>query len=366
MNKKINKIIIATGGTGGHVIPAYCLAKHLVEKKINVEIISDKRGLKYLENSKEIKVNQIISTSVFKKNIFKTLFSFLVIIFSFFKSLIFLIKSRPNLVIGMGGYSSFAFCIASWIVKVPIIIYENNLYLGKSNKYLLPFASKLLVSNSELEGVEEKFRYKICIVGNILRKEVFNFKTNQKKENSDEKLKILILGGSQAAKVFGEKLPHIFSECSSKKIALKIYQQCLPHQNDFLEDFYKKKRIDFHLFNFENNIFKYFDKIDFAITRSGSSMLAELLNAQIPFISIPLPSSADNHQLKNAIYYEKKGYSFLIEEKFLKEKLINLIKIINDDKQLLNKIKDKQIKHSDKSVYENIDREINNLADEKY
>ena len=60
MNKKINKIIIATGGTGGHVIPAYCLAKHLVEKKINVEIISDKRGLKYLENSKEIKVHQII------------------------------------------------------------------------------------------------------------------------------------------------------------------------------------------------------------------------------------------------------------------------------------------------------------------
>ena len=66
----------------------------------------------------------------------------------------------------MGGYSSFAFCIASWIVKVPIIIYENNLYLGKSNKYLLPFASKLLVSNSELEGVEENLgiRYVLLVI----------------------------------------------------------------------------------------------------------------------------------------------------------------------------------------------------------
>ena len=98
-----------------------------------------------------------------------------------------------------------------------------------------------------------------------------------------------------------------------------------------MTSFYKDLNIDFEIFNFSNNILDYFSKIDLAITRSGASMLAELINAKIPFISIPLPSSADHHQLKNAIYYEKKGYSYLIEEKDLNTKLFQLIKKINEN-----------------------------------
>ena len=75
------------------------------------------------------------------------------------------------------------------------------------------------------------------------------------------------------------------------------------------------------------NLTEYFSKTNLAITRSGSSMLAELTNANIPFISVPLPSSADNHQLKNASYYQKNNLSFLIEEKDLNTKLYNLIMI---------------------------------------
>ena len=74
MNNKIKKIIIATGGTGGHVFPAYSLAKHFLENKINVEIISDKRGLKYLQDYNDIKVIKINSSTIFKKNIFKCYF----------------------------------------------------------------------------------------------------------------------------------------------------------------------------------------------------------------------------------------------------------------------------------------------------
>ena len=122
------------------------------------------------------------------------------------------------------------------------------------------------------------------------------------------------------------------------KISLKIYQQCLPEQNEFLSSFYKKLNLDFEIFNFSNNILEYFSKINIAITRSGSSMLAELINTKIPFISIPLPTSADNHQLKNAIYYEKNQYSYLIEEKDLSKKLFKLIKSIHEDRSLLDQI----------------------------
>ena len=135
MSNKLKKIIIATGGTGGHVFPAYSLAKHFLDNKINVEIISDKRGLRYLQDYNDIKVIEITSSTIFKKNIFQLLFSILIIFYSTCRSFIFLLANRPNLVFGMGGYSSFPVCIAAKILRIPFIIYENNLYIGKQREY---------------------------------------------------------------------------------------------------------------------------------------------------------------------------------------------------------------------------------------
>jgi UDP-N-acetylglucosamine--N-acetylmuramyl-(pentapeptide) pyrophosphoryl-undecaprenol N-acetylglucosamine transferase len=366
MNNEIKKIIIATGGTGGHIFPAYSLAKHFMSKKINVKIISDKRGLKYLKNYHELKIIQISSSTIFKKNIFRTLLSLIKICYAITKSVIFLIINRPNLVFGMGGYSSFPVCVAAWLLRIPFILYENNLYIGKANKYLLPYAKKIFVSYSELDGISNKYKKKICAIGNIIRKEILNYKDKSETTQTNDRLNILILGGSQAAKIFGEKLPEIFQKCIETKIPLKIYQQCLPDQNNFLKSFYKDLKIEFEIFNFSSNILDYFSKANFVITRSGSSMMAELLNANMPFISVPLPSSADGHQLKNAIHYEKNQYSYLIEEKDLNIKLLELIKRINENRSLLNKIRIKQSQYSDIGVYDNIEKELNRIRDEKY
>ena len=366
MNNNNKRIIIATGGTGGHVFPAYSLAKHFLADKVNVELISDKRGMKYLKNYQDLKITQITSTTILKNNIFQLLFSSLIIFYSIFRSFIFLLFNRPNLVFGMGGYSSFPVCIAAKMLKIPFIIYENNLHIGKANRYLLPYAKKIFVSHKELEGISEKYQKKMCEIGNIIRKEILNFQVKQNPYHYDKKLKILVLGGSQAAKIFADKLPEIFKECKEGEMELKIYQQCLPEQNKFLTSFYKNLNIDFEIFNFSDDISEYFSQTDMAITRSGSSMLAELVNAKIPFISVPLPTSADNHQLKNAIYYEKNEYSYLIEEKDLNMKLFKLIKKINEKRSLLSQMVSKQRQYSDKSVYENIDKQVNKIINEEY
>ena len=283
--------------------------------------------------------------------------------YSIFRSIILLLLNRPSLVVGMGGYSSFPVCIAAKLLGIPFVIYENNLHIGKANKFLLPFTKKAFVSHLELEGISMKYKSKLIEIGNIIRKEIINFK--EVNNSKDKKLRILVLGGSQAAKVFAEKLPLIFQKCLNSEIQLKIYQQCLPDQNELLTTAYKKMNLDCEIFNFNKNILEYFSKINLAITRSGSSMLAELINTNIPFISIPLPTSADNHQLKNAIYYEKNEYSYLIEEKDLSKKLFRLIELINKDRSLLDHITEKQREYSDKSVYENIDQEINKIINEK-
>ena len=366
MSDKINKILIATGGTGGHVFPAYGLAKHFLARKFEVEIVCDNRGIKYLKQFSDIKISIINASSIYGKNFFQKFISLLVIMYSIIKSFIFLIGKRPKLVFGMGGYSSFPICIVSRLLNVPFIIYENNLHIGKANKFLLPFATKLFVARKDLTGVPKKYEKKIHQTGNIIREEFLKFKKEDGEVEHDKRLKILILGGSQAAKVFAEKLPNIFEKCQNNGVSLKIYQQCLPEQNSSLLNFYNKINLDYEIFNFSNNIVKYFSKANLAITRAGSSMLAELINVKIPFISVPLPSSADNHQLKNAIYYEKNQYSYLIEEKNLDDKLLKLIISIHKNKSLLTEMIAKQKLHSDEAVYKIIDEEIDKLLNEKY
>ena len=363
MSKKL-KVVIAIGGTGGHVFPGYHLAEHLTNENYDIHLITDKRGNKYLEKLKKFKTTIIPSSPIKKGNVLFLLYSIIIIIYSFLRSLIFLILNRPKLIFGMGGYASFPTCIAASILNIKFIIYENNLIIGKANKYLLPFARIMFVSYKNLEGIPSKYSHKIFEIGNIINKEIINFsKTNVKKDG--KKVRILILGGSQAAKIFAETLPNIFRKCLDKGISLKLYQHCLINQTESLKMYYSKYKIDFKTFNFSERLIDYFSKVDFAITRSGASMLAELVNANIPFISVPLPTSADNHQLKNAYYYKHKKFGFLIEEKDLENQLFNLINEINEDSSILLKIKNLQRQYSDKKVYDNINQILRKLANEK-
>ena len=101
------------------------------------------------------------------------------------------------------------------------------------------------------------------------------------------------------------------------------------------------------------------------ITRSGASVLGEIINLKIPFIAIPLPSSADNHQYKNAEFYSKKGYGYSMEEKNIKNKLFDLIKLIFSDKSVTKRMLSYQKKHSDKEIFENLNVQIEKILDEK-
>ena len=335
-----NKIIIATGGTGGHIFPAYSLAKNFIKKNYLVEIITDKRGLKYLGNHKDIKLILNNSATIFEKNIINLFFSVFTIFFSYVKSIIILYRAKPLVVFGMGGHASFPICMAARTLNIPFIIYENNIQIGKSNKYLLPFTFKIFVSYQELTGIEKKYSHKVIVTGNIIREEILNFKKNN--QFTPDILNILILGGSQAAKSFGELLPKIFEQCKKENIKIKIFQQCVESQKVKLNEIYKSLNLDYELFHFTNNISEYFLKTELAITRAGASVTAELINCNIPFISIPYPHAADSHQDKNATYFEKKGYSFSVNETDVNEKLFFLIKTFYKDKKLLDSIIQKQ------------------------
>jgi len=362
---KVKKILIATGGTGGHVFPAYSLANYFIKNDYIVSLTIDSRGLKYLKDNKNLNLVKIPSSPLIKKNILKFLFSIFVISFSILKSFIHLLFNRPTIVFGMGGYSSFPVCIAATILRIKFVIYENNLIIGKANNYLLPFAKKIFVSYKELEGIPKKYNNKIIVIGNIIREEIINSKIDKTQANSFDKIKILVLGGSQAAKVFADKLPQIFEKFKNFKTPFKVFQQCQNKQNNQLSEFYKKVKIDHEIFNFTDKIVDYYSKANLVITRSGASVLGELINVKIPFISIPLSTAADNHQFKNAVYYKKRGFGYLLEEKDINTQLYNLIESIFKDKSLIKNILSCQSQYSDKNIFKNINAHIEKIINEK-
>ena len=362
---KKKKILIATGGTGGHVFPAYSLANYFVKNNYNVKLTIDNRGIKYLKNYENLDLIKIPSSPLVKKNILKLLFSLFIISISILRSLILLLFHRPSIVFGMGGYSSFPVCIASAILRIKFVIYENNLIIGKANKYLLPFAKKIFVSYKDLEGISEKYNNKILEIGNIIREEIINLKNKENSNNRFDHIKVLILGGSQAAKIFAEKLPQIFEKIQNDGISIKVYQQCQSKQNNQLLAFYKTAKIDYEIFNFTNKITDYYSKANLVITRSGASVLGELINVKIPFISIPLPTSTDNHQFKNATYYKEKGYGYLIAEKDINDQLYDFIKSIFKDKSLIKNILTNQSQYSDKNIFKDINTHIEKIINEK-
>ena len=169
------KIIFSTGGTGGHIFPAINLMKHFFSNGHKVLLVTDVRGNNFIKNYSEFKSYILKSETFTNKNFFKKILSSLVIFYSIIRSIIILKKEKPDLIFGFGGYVSFPICFASKFFNVPLVIYENNMVLGRANKYLSLFSKKILIAKKITKNFPEKYRIKTHEVGAILDKNIINY-----------------------------------------------------------------------------------------------------------------------------------------------------------------------------------------------
>ena len=166
------KIIFSTGGTGGHIFPAINLMKHFFDKGYEVLLVTDTRGNNFIKNYSEFKSYVLKVETPINKNFLKKILSFLLIFYSIIKSIIILKKEKPNVVFGFGGYVSFPVSFASKFFNLPLIIYENNMILGRANKYLSLFSKKILLAKKITENFPKKYNDKTFEVGPILVKNI--------------------------------------------------------------------------------------------------------------------------------------------------------------------------------------------------
>ena len=355
------KIIFSSGGTGGHIFPAINLMKHFFDKGYKVTLVTDIRGRNFLKNHSKFEPYILKADTITNKNFFRKILSLLTIFYSIAKSIIILIKEKPDLIFGFGGYVSFPISFASKFFNLPLVIYENNMIMGRTNKYLSSFARKILVATKIKENFSEKFVNKIFQVGPILDKNIINHKTIEKKDNKRD-FSVLVLGGSQGAEIFGKIVPTVIKKIKEEGYSLEVNQQCTKTQKDSIEKFYKKNNIKNYVFEFDKNIIKLISSANLAITRCGASTTAELTYTLTPFIAVPLPSSIDDHQHLNAKYYEDNGCCWLLEQdNFNTENLYSLIiETIKNKKKLEGIIYNMKKKYGN-NVYDNIENEIKEL-----
>jgi UDP-N-acetylglucosamine--N-acetylmuramyl-(pentapeptide) pyrophosphoryl-undecaprenol N-acetylglucosamine transferase len=353
------KIIFTTGGTGGHIIPTINLMKHYSEIGHQVLLVTDKRGKNFIKDNSRFKSYILQSETTTNKNILKKPYYLSIIFYSIIKSIFILHKEKPDLIFGLGGYVSFPISFASRFFKIPLVIYESNIVLGRANKYLSTFSKKIFFSKKPL-NISNKLKQKSYEVGPILNKKIINnLNLLEKKKETHKNFSILVLGGSQGAEIFGDIIPETIKMLKEKGNKIEIVQQCLNKQKKLIVDFYKENNIKNYIFEFSDNVIELILSSNLVITRCGASTTAEIEYTETPFIAVPLPNSIDNHQYLNAKYYENKGCCLLLEQKnFNSTNLFRLIVEIIKDKSKLESMSINMQKNVKKNVYKNIENQL--------
>ena len=352
------RILISTGGSGGHVVPATILYEHLKDK-FHVFLSTDYRGMKFLDKDKyNLETFNITPIS---KNIFLLPFQFFLIIYLIMKSIFFLRKKKIDILISTGGYMSLPLCLASKILNIKLFLFEPNMVLGRSNKFFIKACEKIFCYSNKIKNFPNKYINKISIIPALLRKNFYDIK---KADSIDKNINLLIIGGSQGAKIFDTLIKYSIIELS-KKYHLKIYQQTNSDNIEVLKNFYKDNNIDCELFDFSEGISNLMSKSNICITRAGASTLAELVFLNLPCVAIPLPTSKDNHQFENAFFYNEIGCNWILNQNEINDeavtnKLFNIID--NKDEFLVKKINMKNFSYQ--NTWNNINQKITSVINE--
>ena len=343
-------VLITTGGSGGHVIPAMILFDHL-SNYTHVTISTDRRGSRFLDKDN---YNYSLVDTPRLKNILFLPINLILILYLTLKSCFLLKNKKIGKLISTGGYMSLPLIIAAKMLNLKIYLLEPNMVLGRANKFFLKSCRKIFCYTEQVKNFPENLKRKMVIIKPLVRESIY--KLNQF-SNKRDKINILIVGGSQGASIFDKNLKNSIVNIS-KKFPLNIIQQTNYKNITQLKDFYYKHNVENIIFSFDKNFDNIIKKTDLCLTRAGASTLAELSVLNIPFIAVPLPTSIDNHQFENANFYKNYDCCWIIEEKFFEEKIEEVLNEILIDKSDYLKKKENLKKLNYQNTWNNVNQKI--------
>ncbi|MBU0506979.1 undecaprenyldiphospho-muramoylpentapeptide beta-N-acetylglucosaminyltransferase [bacterium] len=327
------KLLITGGGTGGHVSPGIAVAQEWVKQGGKVVFVGTKQGQ---ESSmvphagfdlRCLRISQFKSGGLVKK-----IMTLIQLPFAVFSACRIIIKEKPALILGTGGYVSGPTCLAGFLMKKPIAIQDQNARPGITNRFLGRLAQKVFTTFSQSHAFFNK--NKICHTGNPIRAQLkqIPYTTHQ------EILNIFITGGSQGAVGMNKLIMEAIDHIKDLWPRLNITHQTAKTDINEVTDFYKNRSIQADVKSFFNDMQTHYATAHVVICRAGASTVTELALSGRPAIFIPYPYAADDHQKKNALAVTHVEGGWIIDQlKDEPKKLAELVEKVYNHPEKLNK-----------------------------
>ena len=322
------KILFTGGGTGGHIFPIIAIVREIrkfsPKKRLDFYYIGPQDEFnKLLLSQEDIKVKEISAGKIRRYLTFKSFFQNIYDIFvknpaGLISSFFYIFFLAPDLIFSKGGFGSIPSSIAGWILRVPIFLHEADAAPGLANRFLARVSIELFISFRKTPFFSER---RMLLVGNPIRRELLTGSKEKAKQFfnlTGEKPVVLVMGGSQGAQRINDKildiLPSLLKEFelihqTGERNFRQVKEGAKVMISKDLEKYY-------HPFGFlkEQELKKAYAACDFVISRAGAGSIFEIAALGKPSILVPLPESAQGHQLKNAYTYAMEGAALVLEE----------------------------------------------------
>ena len=317
-------VILAAGGTGGHVFPAEALATELIERGFYLALITDRRGDNLKGRLSELDTYRVRAGGIAGKQLIWRIISGIEILIGTFQAWLLLRRLKPAVVVGFGGYSSVPTMLAAAFSGRKAVIHEQNAVLGRANKLLAGRVEKIAISFENLHKIPEAFQSKIVVTGMPVRPSVTSLQDQTYPTiGQNDEVNIAVFGGSQGAHIFSVVVPDALKRINEPlRRRIKVTQQCRLEDVEQAKSRYRDLDIKADISIFFNDIPKRIADAHLVICRSGASTIAELTIIGRPAILVPYMYAVDDHQSQNAYAVDKIGGGWLIPENAFTEKLL--------------------------------------------
>ena len=302
-------IMIMAGGTGGHIFPGLAVAEELIQRGHAVHWMGSTASLEgRLVPEANIPLHRLMVRGLRGKHGIARVMGPIRLAISLVQAVVILIRLKPSVCVGFGGYPAGPGGLASRLVGIPLVIHEQNAIAGMTNRYLAKFATKVLTAFPDVLPDAK------C-VGNPIRPAIDQVGRKRIAEGhqANGTTRILVIGGSQGARTLNRELPAKFYEIA-EQYGIEVMHQAGEHGVLEVEQSYQALNLDATVIAFISRIDQAYQNADIIVCRAGALTVSELASAAMPSVLIPFPQAVDDHQTKNGQQLEKAGAAVIVQE----------------------------------------------------
>lgn len=309
-------ILLAAGGTGGHMFPASALAQSLKQHGFTPHLATDQRGLAYVNGLEAMPVYRVPAATIYGSGRLRLPKRVLILFWALLRSFFIIRRVKPHVIVGFGGYPSFGPVMMGLLLRIPVLVHEQNAVLGRANRIAVTWGAHLAASFAHTKGLPPKMKSAPSVTGNPLRQDVLDVARRAYQPPSKTgQFCLLVFGGSQGAHIFAETLPAALALMPKPlRARLNVVHQVSTKDMKQTLAAYHQLGVPVELRDFFDDLPSRMRQAHLTICRGGASTISELMALGAPAVIVPLPGALDQDQAHNAGLLVGNGGAWMMQQ----------------------------------------------------